>query len=333
MATKGSEIVANELMISLLENEVIDLPTVNLNDPIYIIPGDINSAVYKEVVRLTNEELTTGSIEGTGTFDALMRGFKSHLREEYEKERISGGEYTKAYIALTEGAMSNAVQYLLGRDASYWSAVTAQAQAITARLNLETAKVQYVSVLAEMLNNKANFALTKLKLATEDINFAIAKYNLDSMLPSQKSNVDAQASYTTTQTIGQVTLNEGYVLDNTGKGTANDIAAYQRDSLLPQQYKLLIEQTQSARAQTADNRDDIPSNPAATGVLGKQKDLYTQQIASYQRNDEVRAGKIWTDAWTVMKTVDEDAEAPNEFTKVRIDEILGKLKIKNDLST
>lgn len=279
MPTYGGDVNANQLMLSLMEGENIEIPEIDFSDPSFVIPNDLNSDLYKTVRRLTNEDLTQGVVGGSGTFDALMGGFKAHLKEEFDANRISGAEYTKAFIALTEGAMSNAVQFLLGRDAAFWQAVTAQANAITARVQLETAKVQYAGILLEALNARANYALTKLKLATEDVTFATGQFQLD--------------------------------------------------FILPQQRLLLVEQTESARAQTLDNRTD---GATVVGVLGKQKDLYTQQITSYQRDAEVKAAKLFTDAWTVQKTIDEGLLPPGGFTNASLDPILTTIKDNNSLS-
>ena len=279
MPTYGGDVNANQLMLSLMEGENIEIPEIDFNDPSFAIPNDLNSDLYKAVVRLTNQDLTQGVVGGSGTFDALMGGFKAHLKEEFDANRISGAEYTKAFVALTEGAMSNAVQFLLGRDAAFWQAVTAQANAITARVQLETAKVQYAGVLLEALNSRANYALTKLKLATEDVAFATGEFQL------------------------------GFIL--------------------PQQRLLLLEQTESARAQTLDNRTD---GALVVGVLGKQKDLYTQQITSYQRDAEVKAAKLWVDAWTVQKTIDEGLLPPANFTNASLDPILTTIKDNNNLT-
>ena len=278
MPTYGGDVNANQLMLSLMEGENIDIPEIDFSDPSFAIPNDLNSDLYKAVTRLTNQDLTQGVVGGSGTFDALMGGFKAHLKEEFDANRISGAEYTKAFVALTEGAMSNAVQFLLGRDAAFWQAVTAQANAITARVQLETAKVQYAGVLLEALNSRANYALTKLKLATEDVAFATGEFQL------------------------------GFIL--------------------PQQRLLLLEQTESARAQTLDNRTD---GALVVGVLGKQKDLYTQQIISYQRDAEVKAGKLWTDAWTVQKTIDEGLLPPTNFQNATLDTVLTTIRDNNNL--
>jgi hypothetical protein len=276
--TYGGDVSANELLAALLAGEDVSIPDIDFSGPEFQIPGGTDSEMYQPIIKVTNEDLTTREVNGAGTFDALMSGFAAHLKIEYEKGRISGGEYTKAFIQLTQGAMSNAVQFLLGRDASYWQAVQAQAQAITARVQLETAKVQYASLHLEALVNKANFALTKLKLATEDVTYAAGQFNIDSMLP--------------------------------------------------QQLLMVTEQTEAQRAQTSDTRTDGGS---VAGVLGKQKDLYTQQITSYQRNDEIKAAKLFTDAWITQKTIDEGLLPPPNFENASVDEILGKIKSNNDL--
>lgn len=289
----GGEVVANQLLTALLAGDNIVIPSVDLDGDLFKIPGGIDSEQYQPVVKLTNEQLTTRVVNGDGTFDALMAGFGAHLKIEYDKGRITGAEYTKAYIALTEGAMSNAVQFLLGRDQAFWQAVAAQAQAIAARVALETAKVQYATMQLEALIGRANYALTKLKLATEDVTYAQGKYQIDNLLPQQ---------YAT----GQYTLN----------------------LMMPQQLKLITEQAEAQRAQTLNQRSD---GQTVTGSIGKQKDLYTQQITSYQRNAEVTAAKLFTDAWITQKTIDEGLLPPTAFENASVNTILNTLKTNNNL--
>lgn len=274
----GGETVANQLLAALMAGENITIPQVDLSADIYKIPGGIDSEQYLPVRKLTNEDLTTRVVGGDGTFDALMAGFSAHLKIEYEKDRITGAEYTKAFIALTEGAMANAVQYLLGRDNAFWQAVTAQAQAITARVQLETAKVQYAAMHLEAMIGRANYALTKLKLATEDVTYAQGKFNMD--------------------------------------------------FLLPQQLNLLREQTEVQRAQTLDVRTD---GSTVTGAVGKQKDLYSQQITSYQRNSELSAARVFSDAWITQKTIDEGLLPPDALNNNSVNAVLNTLKTNNNL--
>ena len=208
-----------------------------------------------------------------------MESAHNHLKAEFKANRITGGEYTKAYIAMMESCMSNAVQFLLGRDQAYWAAAMAQIQAVTARVQLATSKAQFVLAKIQALSAKSEYALTKMKIATESETYCAALFNADQMLP--------------------------------------------------QQLKLLTEQTEAQRAQTLDTRTD---GAVVKGSVGKQKELYSQQITSYQRDAEVKASKLFTDAWITQKTIDEGLNPPNGFTNASIDTILTKLKSNNGLN-
>jgi hypothetical protein len=284
MSSCGAETLANSLTTSLTADENFALPEVDLTSPEFQLPagdGDFGNAV-----RLTNADLTTGVVGGTGTFDALMKSMKAHLAEEYEKGRITGEQFSKVYMGGLESALGNAVQFLLGRDQSYWQAVTAQLNAqaaraavVTARVQLETAKVQLQATRLEAKKSKAEYALTKMKISSESAAYCIAKYNLEYILPAN--------------------------------------------------LKMIQEQAETARAQTSNTRTD--GTPIA-GSVGKQVELYDQQITSYKRDSEVKVAKLFTDAWITQKTIDEGLLAPPGFTNSSLDGILTKLKTVNNLT-
>lgn len=280
--------LANTLSVTLLAGTdfSVQLPDFS-NDDFKVPVPDMTGPLYSAIPKLKIEDLTAGSdsLSGSGAFDELMKGFKAHLKGEFDAGRISGSEYTKAYIACTEAAMAQGVQFLLGRDSSYWAAVNAQLQAraaevqvVTARVQLETEKTRLQVLRIEALNQQVTYALNKIRLAGESIQFDAAEYNLENVLPRQK--------------------------------------------------ELLQEQIEAQRAQTLDTRTD---GGPVTGSVGKQKELYSQQITSYQRDAENKAAKIFTDAWTVMKTIDEGLAPPIGFANANLNDILSQIKTKNGL--
>ncbi|AHV82684.1 virion structural protein [Escherichia phage vB_EcoP_PhAPEC7] len=275
----SAEVEANRLLEELTKGDDFTLPDIDMSGPEWDIPGGDNSPIFDAITKVTNESLTTREVGGSGTFDALMESAHNHLKAEFKANRITGGEYTKAYIAMMESCMSNAVQFLLGRDQAYWAAAMAQIQAVTARVQLATSKAQFVLAKIQALSAKSEYALTKMKIATESETYCAALFNADQMLP--------------------------------------------------QQLKLITEQTEAQRAQTLDTRSD---GATVTGSVGKQKELYSQQITSYQRDAEVKASKLFTDAWITQKTIDEGLNPPNGFTNASIDTILTKLKSNNGLN-
>lgn len=202
-----------------------------------LVPAQANPVTAPQPI--DNAALTTIALDGTGVFDVLMRAFKVHLLEEYTAGRISGDQYTKAYIAMTTAAMQQSVQFLLGRDQAYHQGLLIAQQAENAR---------------------AQLAQLKMQMAVADA-----------------------------------------------------------------QYCLVVEQKEAKRAETMDTRSDGVT--AIMGSIGKQKELYTQQIDSYQKDAVYKVGKLWSDAWVAQKTLDEGMDAPDNYTNVEVDEVLKALRV------
>lgn len=383
--SNGAEIVADALMDSLLTGETFTVPTVNLNDPAFNFPSIVGNPLYNAVAELTNEDLTTRTVGGSGTYDAIMASQAAHLKDEFNQGRITGAEYTKAYIALAQAAAGQAIQFLLGKDQAYWASVIAQGQALTARVQHETAKVQLAIALVEMNNQRATFALNKIRLANEDAQYGINKYNLDNILPSQKAQIlqqttnlvseelgiDAKTAQTTQQTanlleefgniakqgtvltnqaaqIAQQTTNlvaealnipkQGALIDSNKavqdaqklsieKNT--EVADYNLDNLMPAQLTLVKEQGEVQRAQTLDTRSDGVT--AVAGSVKSQKDLYAQQVISYQRSSQTNAAKVWVDSWVADSALQDSPTVPTGFTSTNIGSVLTTLKTTNGL--
>jgi hypothetical protein len=88
--SSGSEILADALYDSLLVGESFDVPTVNLNDSAFIPPSITNNPLYEKINKLTNAELTTRTVGGSGTYDVIMESQSNHLKAEYSAGRITG---------------------------------------------------------------------------------------------------------------------------------------------------------------------------------------------------------------------------------------------------
>lgn len=305
--SNGAEVVADALMDSLLVGETFVLPTINLDDPAFEFPSIVGNPLYTQVSKLTNEDLTTRTVGGTGTFDAIMQSQANHLKEEFIAGRITGSDYAKSYVALSQGACSQAVQFLLGKDQAYWASVLAQGQALTARVQLETAKAQLAIAVIEANNQRATFALNKLRLANEDAQYGIAKYTLATKLPAELAMLDAQKA---------------------GVEKNTEIAAYTLTYLNPAQLTLIKEQGEVQRAQTLDTRSDAAT---VAGSVKSQKDLYAQQVISYKRSSEVNAAKIFTDAWVADSAIQDSPIVPTSFTSENISSVLTSIKTLNGL--
>jgi len=230
----GAENEANELFGELTEGVDFAFPDIDLSGPEWNLPIDTNSPLYQPITPLTIADLTTKTLDGTGAFDVIMSSVGVHLKSEYNAGRITGAEYSKTWIASMQAALSSATQFVLSKDTAKWQAVTAQIQALTAKVELQTAKANMLGKQAEANMMAANFALAKMKLATESKTYCIATFNLDNMLPVQLELVKEQREAQRAQTMD--TRSDGATV--TGSVGAQrslhlqQITSYQRDAEL-----------------------------------------------------------------------------------------------------
>lgn len=304
----GADDLANTLLANLTTGITFSVPDINLGDDQFEQP-ESSGALYSTINPLVIGDLTTGVVNGTGVFDKLMTSLVAHLKVEYEANRISGAEYTKAYVGVVGAALQTATQFLMTKDQAYWGSLLVQAQAktadvglITARIELETARVQAARVQFEAETAKVNYGLVKMKIASEDVTY--------SNLTKQGEGISIQNENLTKQGVG---------LDFTNS------------DILPKQAMLLAEQGEVQRAQTLNTRSDGVTT--VVGVAGKQKDLYTQQIDSYKRDAEYKIVKVFSDAWIAQKTLDEGLTAPSQFTNTEINEVLVAARSANNLGS
>ena len=214
---------ANAIFQELTEDIGIEIPEIDISGEDFEFPfgKDSDSALYKEVQPLDLCALTDGTVDGNGAFDKVMQGIKAHLLEEFKGNRITGGEYTKAYIAMVEAGLANGVAFLLGKDRAFWEAQRAQIDAFRARVELETSKAQLALVSFQAKTAEAQYALAKMQALGASIEVETGKYRLDNMLPVEKDLLDGQK--------------ELQVLQIEGQNYTNQQLIYTVENLLPQQ--------------------------------------------------------------------------------------------------
>ena len=277
----GADTLGTSLIASLTNDVPFDIP---------------NTTIPATITKVTVADLTSGAVNGTGSFDKLMAGISAHLKNEFDKNRITGAEYTKAFIASTELALNQGAAFALACDKQYWENLLTQQQAIVSRLQAE--------------NLLAEYAAKKLQLAKLSSEFCISEYTLNNMLPAQKALVESQ---------------------KLGQDKNNSIADYNLASMLPQQLTLLTKQTnltseqyEAARAQTLNTRSD---GTAVDGNLGGQRELHAQQVVSYKSDAKLKVGKIFSDTWITQKTLNDEIDPPVSFTNPTVESVMAALRL------
>lgn len=179
--------LATQLEWNLSQGLDFSIPDVDWNDKLYQIPQDLINALQNRPDPPTIEDITIRKYGGTGIFDAFMESFHNHLEHEYELGRITGAEYATVWTQLTGLAMQQAVAFALQKDKAWWEVLLLNIQALTGLINLAAARVQLAIAQAQVHINRANYCLTKLKLASEDANFA---YNMENMEAARAQTCD-----------------------------------------------------------------------------------------------------------------------------------------------
>lgn len=437
--------LGNDLFTILTSDLTVDLPAVDLADPIYNLGNTDNDPLWATISELTIDELTTEQLDGSGAFDILMRTYALHLQQEYKAGRIVGSEYAKTYIELTANAMSQAMQFVLGKDQSYWQALMVQAQAkglkiqnIQALVQLAKLKAEYALSELAVSKGRADLGLAKMTLSTEDARYALTKtqnlleqYRLANVMPAELAHVQGQTQMVTSQRLNveqerakmvydlatllpdQHNLNlqqiqnalkqnekldseilteayqrqelmpaqvllitaqttqadmqtsklsaerdgaiyntnfmlpsqrENVIADTAGKNyqTTQILPAqrlgiladtenkdYTRTQILPAQRDLARESMEAKRAETLNNRSD---GAAVTGSIGKQKDLYSEQITSYRRDAETKLARSFIDTWVARRGTNDTETVPSSLADAQINTVLTRLRANLDLT-
>jgi hypothetical protein len=360
----GADTEAKRIFESIVDEDKFAIPEIDFDSDDFKIPSKNGNPLYEDPAPITLEALTTGVINGTGVFDVVMSTIQAHLQREFQNQRISGREFADVYTASMGAAMSQAVTFLLGKDAAQWQARLIQAQArqaeidaVTARVRLEIAKIEHLTMNIQAQTAMSQYAGQKMQLSLMDADYCIklmekAGLTLDvaakeftntNMLPQQLNMILGQVEMIGLQNTGLIADNFTKEYSNThilpytalitqrnaeGVRIDNETKDYTLTYILPKQLVLVTEQGEVQRAQTLNNRSD---GTPVSGLIGKQKELYTQQIISYQRDAEVKAAKMFIDTWVTQKTIDEGLIAPHALRNAAINTIMTRIIETNEL--
>ena len=98
-------------------------------------------------------DVTTGAIDGTGTFDILMKTVFLHLQREYAAQRITGDMYAKAYIEIMNSTLAQAIQYIVAaaQTSANDELIKAQIAQINAQIDQSRAQVDQIRSQIELI--------------------------------------------------------------------------------------------------------------------------------------------------------------------------------------
>jgi hypothetical protein len=279
-------------------------PEIDIED-VGTLPTDLTETIEAPTV----EELTEGAAGGVGVFDKIMSSLNAHIESQYHKQIISKSDVASIYVAAIQATLPQAVNFLLVGQESYWRAKLVQIQAQNmwierARLNAELQTAKLIAFKAQ-----ADAATAQVNALTAQTTFANQKLQLVATIQSINSAE-------TTEAIAQANYDLAYAQTHDllpgggapGGMVSKDLDLKDEQIELAQKQQLLLDaQTNVQRAQTYDTNTDL--TPVA-GIIGVQKNLYTEQISSYVKDAENKGVKLVADLFTSMKALDDSVQSP-----------------------
>ena len=327
-----SDELAKEMLTNIIGEKNFDIDDIKWDDSKITVPEDIMADWQTKVDPVTIKELTERKIDGSGVFDAIMKSVHVHLKEEYDRNRITGAEYATTYTKLTEAALANAVQFCLQKNQAYFQGILAQAQAVTAGIQAQiaalTAKVQLAKVKAEALGVAAQYALTTMKLSTEDAQHALvckqsllAKYQAELMNPKPSAqDKDNDGDYTNIDYQNK----KQQLADQTAQTAIRELQLQANQPTTP---------VDSGGNEIENGNIDFLIKEQQLNTQEAQADLYTQQKTAYQRKSELDVAQLYANQYTAMKSIDEGLAIPKALSGASINDVLQKLKVNVALGT
>lgn len=306
------------------------------------ITGDQYAKVYTEVtVAVLNTATQFLLQKDQARWNAITAQMEARIAEIRATEALISLEKTKAETAKMVFDMKNSgAQYALTKmeianaDAQYCLTKSKTRESeynVDKLLPVELAIQNYQRMQVLPSTVAINKVQSNRLLPAEA---AIKEYTHRQVVPAQaeliKEQIESQRAQTLDTRSDGVTPISG-LLGKQKDSIVQDIASKQFnvDQVLPVQLDLVKEQREAERAKTMNTRSD--GSTIVLGSVGKQKDLYTQQIDSFIKDSKHKAAKMWFDGWITQKTLDEGITPPTQLNETNINEVLTSLRIENDL--
>lgn len=164
---------------------------------------------------LTNASLTEGK-DGKGTLDVVLSTFLEQFYEFYLDDRLTGGDIATMYPALLDSALSNSVQYLLGRDNATLQAKLIEKQIELADKELALKEKEILLKEAEIAARELETEAQRKKMAAETklilANIRLTCQKVETEI-GQTSNTDSKGNKITGLTGSQIAVYDQQIVN------------------------------------------------------------------------------------------------------------------------
>ena len=265
------------------------------------------------------KDLTEAAVAGTGVFDVLMRAARSHLEEEFTRNRIKGPEYANVYLGSIEPVLVQSVEFLLNKDKAKY-----EAELIAAQIRESEAKILLVEAQTELTKQQKLNAENEWLLLAEQKAKMIAE---TALILQQKDNLEA--------TLPQILEQTALITQQRLNAITEELIMHKQMCKLDAEYDLIMGQINKSVTESGLLAQKIQTEKAQTtgagttedSVIGKQKNLYQAQADGFKRNAEQSAAKLMIDSWNTRRITDEGtvADSLNQLNDASVGRTVSKL--------
>lgn len=134
------------------------------------------------------KDLTSGTLDGTGSFDVMMRVIALHLDQQFKAQRITGNEYADTYLKAMQLAVQAGVQFTLEntKTATELALIEAQTRAVEEDIIFKQLQRVQLQGQIEMLQDQK--ALLHAQVEGEEAQIRL----IDQKILTEKSQTDPQ---------------------------------------------------------------------------------------------------------------------------------------------
>lgn len=265
---------------------------------------------------ITNAELTTKTVDGTGIFDELMVAIEAHIKQEFDNGAITGSDYATVYLGAMQSVLSEATAFLLSKQRAGLEAdlmaqqiLVAQQDVINKQKQNDLVDQQILKMQQEVLNMAKQVELTtaQVAIANQEVNKVAAEAGL---LNKQIEKVSSETS--------RIDADKLLIDQNRANALTSATNLVKQQEKLEAETQLLIQKKITEYAQT---------NNTANGILGAQQKLLEKQRDGFDRDAEQKAAKIAVDTWNLRRSTDTGtvADTTNRLSDAHIGAVMAKL--------
>ena len=168
------------------------------------------SVTLPDIMPVTVDDITQGSVTGTGIFDKLMATVAAQLQAEFKADRITQTDYGQVYVSALNNTLGQAIQFLLTKDQAVIQAATLAAQ---------YEKIALEKLQLELQNEKLEVEKEVLLLQKDQLTAQITQIQQQTLLIASQVTTDAaQRALITQKTVTEVAQTQDTPTSNISTG-------------------------------------------------------------------------------------------------------------------